>query len=111
MKAKAFTLVETILVLVIIGILAGVLIQSYLTVSKIAFKVEQEKNLSEEALMITQMFQSIAETATIDYDRYRKEGINLSGSRGFTNILYLTGGQRTGTSISSSPSEGCLPLE
>lgn len=70
MIKKAFTLVETMIVLVIIGILAVVLTQSYLTISKIAFTIEQEKNLSEEALMLTQMIQSITEDATIDYEKY-----------------------------------------
>ncbi|MDR2191199.1 MAG: prepilin-type N-terminal cleavage/methylation domain-containing protein [Candidatus Peribacteria bacterium] len=99
---KAFTLVETLIVIIIIGILAAVLIESYLTITKIAFKIEQEKNLSEEALMITQIFQSIADTATIDYEKYTENNINLSGENGFVNTLYLTGGQRTGASIYST---------
>lgn len=105
MKTKAFTLIETMIVLVIIGVLATVLIQSYMTISKVAFTVEQEKNLTEESLLLTQMINSIAENATIDYDKYQ----DLSEKNGYTEILYLTGGQRTWTSISS---EGeCLPLE
>jgi len=98
MKTKAFTLIETIIVLVIIGLLATVLIQSYLTISKIAFTVEQEKNLTEESLLLTQIFSSIAENATIDYEKY---GGVLKDNDGFTDTLYLTGGQRTGTSITS----------
>jgi prepilin-type N-terminal cleavage/methylation domain-containing protein len=106
---KAFTLLETLITLVIIGILAVVLTESYLTISKIAFKIEQEKNLTEEALMLTQIFQSITEEATIDYERYNG---SLASTSGFTDILYLTGGQRTGTEIYSVPKgEGCLPLE
>ena len=106
MKTKAFTLVETIIVLVIVGLLATVLIQSYLTISKIAFMVEQEKNLTEESLLLTQMLNSIAESSTIDYERY---GSSLAEIHGFTGTLYLTGGQRAGTSIVSSGE--CLPLE
>ncbi|MDR0369692.1 MAG: type II secretion system GspH family protein [Candidatus Peribacteria bacterium] len=109
MKTKAFTLIETMIVLVIIGILATVLLQSYMTITKIAFTVEQEKNLSEESLLLTQMIQSITDTATIDYERYKNEGPNLKSTNGYTEILYLTGGQRTGTSISFSGE--CLPLE
>jgi prepilin-type N-terminal cleavage/methylation domain-containing protein len=71
---KAFTLAETLIVIIIVGILAAVLIESYMTITKIAFKIEQEKNLSEEALMITQIFQSLADTATIDYERYGTDG-------------------------------------
>ena len=48
--------------------------------------------------MLTQIFQSISETATIDYDKYS----DLSETNGFTDILYLTGGQWTGASIFSS---------
>jgi prepilin-type N-terminal cleavage/methylation domain-containing protein len=99
MIKKAFTLVETIIVLVIIGLLAVVLTQAYLTISKIAFVIEQEKTLSEEALMLTQVLQSLTEEATIDYDTYHS---TLASTNGFTETLYLTGGQRTGTSIFSS---------
>ncbi|MDR2540493.1 MAG: type II secretion system GspH family protein [Candidatus Peribacteria bacterium] len=106
MIKKAFTLVETMIVLVIIGILAVVLTQSYLTISKIAFTIEQEKNLSEEALMLTQMIQSITEDATIDYTKYNS---TLTNTKGFTNTLYLTGELRSGTTISTTGN--CLDLE
>jgi hypothetical protein len=33
-------------------------------------KVEQEKNLSEESLILTQIFQAISDEATIDYEQY-----------------------------------------
>jgi hypothetical protein len=56
--------------MVIIGILAVVLTESYLTISRVALRVEQEKNLSEESLVLTQVFQAISDEATIDYDRY-----------------------------------------
>jgi hypothetical protein len=56
--------------MVIIGILAVVLTESYLTISRVALRVEQEKNLSEESLVLTQVFQAISDEATIDYDKY-----------------------------------------
>jgi type II secretory pathway pseudopilin PulG len=59
-----------IIVIVIVGILAVVLIESYITISKTALRVEQEKNLSEESLVLTQVFQAISDEATIDYDKY-----------------------------------------
>ncbi|MDR0607781.1 MAG: type II secretion system GspH family protein [Candidatus Peribacteria bacterium] len=99
MIKQAFTLVETLITLVIIGLLAVVLTQAYLTITKVAFVIEQEKHLSEEALMLTQILQSITEEATIAYDKYAS---TLSASHGFVGTLYLTGGQRTGTSIFSS---------
>jgi len=63
--------------MVIIGILAVVLTESYIRVSKVALRVEQEKNMSEESLILTQVFQAISDEAIIDYERY---GSSLSGS-------------------------------
>jgi type II secretory pathway pseudopilin PulG len=67
-------------VIVIIGILAVVLIEAYLTISKTALRIEQEKNLSEESLVLTQIFQAISDEATIDYAMYKEEGIDLQDS-------------------------------
>ena len=67
-----------IIVIVIVGILAVVLIESYITISKTALRVEQEKNLSEESLVLTQVFQAISDEATIDYDAYSENKINLA---------------------------------
>jgi hypothetical protein len=57
--------------------LAVVLTESYLTISRTALRVEQQKNLSEESLVLTQIFQAISDEATIDYDKYNNEGIDL----------------------------------
>jgi type II secretory pathway pseudopilin PulG len=59
-----------LIVMVIVGILAVVLTESYITISKMALKIEQEKNISEESLVLTQIFQSISDEATIDYEKY-----------------------------------------
>jgi type II secretory pathway pseudopilin PulG len=64
--------------MVIIGILAVVLTESYLTISRVALRVEQEKNLSEESLVLTQIFQAISDEATIDYDKYTYEDLKKS---------------------------------
>ena len=77
-KLKGFTLLEMLIVMVIIGILAVVLTEAYITISKVALRVEQEKNLSEESLILTQTFQAISDEATIDYDAYIENEINLS---------------------------------
>lgn len=107
---KWFTLLEMIIVMVIIGILAVVLSESYITISKIALKVEQEKNISEESLVLTQVFQAISDEATIDYEAYSlDEGINLNESTWFVDILYLTWWQRSWTSIYTTGE--CLDLE
>ena len=46
-KVKWFTLLEMIIVITIMWILSVVLVESYITISKTALRVEQEKNLSE----------------------------------------------------------------
>ena len=103
---KWFTLIEMLIVIVIVWILAVVLTESYITISRTALKIEQEKNISEESLVLTQIFQSIADEATIDYDKYDH---SLDASDWFTGVLYLTGWQWTWTSIYSSW-ENCLDL-
>ena len=108
---KWFTLIEMLIVMVIIWILAVVLTESYITISRTALKIEQEKNLSEESLILTQVFQSIADEATIDYKRYEDEEIDLSELGWFTNILYLTWGQWSWTSIYTTWWDNCLELD
>lgn len=105
---KWFTLIEMLIVIVIIWILAVVLTESYITISKTALKIEQEKNISEESLVLTQIFQSISDESTIDYERYRNENINLKSSWWLTDVLYLTWDIWSGTKISTS--WDCLDL-
>ena len=110
-KLKWFTLIEMLIVMFIIGILAVVLTESYITISKVALRVEQEKNISEESLILTQVFQAISDEATIDYDAYNEDNDqDLKKTSWFTNILYLTWGQWSGTSIYTKW-ESCLELE
>lgn len=106
-KLKWFTLIEMIIVMVIIWILAVVLSESYLTISRVALRVEQEKNLSEESLVLTQIFQAIADEATIDYDKYSSE--NLTSTEWFTEKLYLTWEVWSWTSIYTE--WNCLELD
>ncbi len=103
---KWFTLLETMIVLIIVGILAVVLTESYTTISRTALKIEQEKNISEESLILTQVFQAISDEATIDYEKYENE---LTETNWFTDILYLTWGQWSWTSIYTTW-DGCLEL-
>lgn len=96
-----------LIVIVIVWILAVVLIESYLTISKTALRIEQEKNISEESLILTQIFQAISDEATIDYERY---GSTLKDSKWFTWMLYLTWWQWSWTSIYTT-GENCLDLD
>ena len=110
-RLKWFTLVEMLIVMVIIGILAVVLTECYITVSKVALRVEQEKNLSEESLILTQVFQAISDEATIDYEAYSGDNTqDLGWKSWFTNILYLTWWQWSWTSIYTTWGS-CLELE
>ena len=108
---KWFTLLEMMIVMVIIWILAVVLTESYTTISRTALKIEQEKNLSEESLILTQVFQAISDEATIDYDAYSGNGIILSTTSWFTDILYLTWWQWSWTSIYTTGGNNCLDLD
>ncbi len=107
---KWFTLLEMMIVMVIVWILAVVLTESYTTISRTALKIEQEKNLSEESLILTQIFQAISDEATIDYDAYSGNSINLSTTSWFTDILYLTWWQWSWTSIYTTGND-CLELD
>jgi len=108
---KWFTLIEMLIVIVIIWILAVVLTESYITISRIALRVEQEKNISEESLILTQVFQSISDEATIDYDMYKIHNIDLQKVGWFVDTLYLTGWQWSWSSIYTTGWDNCLDLD
>ena len=103
---KWFTLLEMMIVIVIVWILAVVLTESYITISRTALRIEQEKNISEESLVLTQIFQSVADEATIDYEKYWSK---LQDSNWFTWTLYLTWWQWSWTSIYTTGD--CLDLD
>ena len=103
---KWFTLLEMMIVIVIVWILAVVLTESYITISRTALRIKQEKNISEESLVLTQIFQSVADEATIDYEKYWSK---LQNSNWFTWTLYLTWWQWSWTSIYTTGD--CLDLD
>lgn len=109
---KWFTLIEMLIVIIIIWILAVVLTESYITISKTALRIEQEKNLSEESLILTQVFQAIFDEATIDYDAYNMDNQHkLNYNSWFTDILYLTWWQWSWASIYTTWWDSCLDLD
>jgi len=87
---KAFTLVEIIIVIVIFALLSGAILRTYTTITKIAFRIEQDKELAKEVLILSQVLHNIAEEATIDYEKYQVKGIDLKQEKGITDTLYLT---------------------
>lgn len=98
MKKSAFTLVEILIVVVLFGLLSGIILKTYTTITKVAFRMEQDKELAKETLVLSQVLQNIVAEATIDYSQYR----DLKNTNGITDTLYLTGGQRTGTQLFST---------
>mgnify|MGYP001685364818 FL=1 len=98
MKKSAFTLVEILIVVILFGLLSGIILKTYTTITKVAFRIEQDKELAKETLVLSQVLQNIAAEATIDYSQYH----DLKNTNGITDTLYLTGGQRTGTQLFST---------
>ena len=110
-KLKWFTLVEMLIVMIIIWILAVVLTESYINISKTALRIEQEKNISEESLILTQIFQSIADETTIDYSKYNVD--DLKSNNWYVDTLFLIWWDWESYSISTEAEDGqeCLELE
>jgi type II secretory pathway pseudopilin PulG len=90
--SKWFTLIETLIVVVIIWILAVILMKTYTFVSEISFRIQQEKNVTQETLFLSQIIQNLSDKNSIDYDKYWSVWWNwyLISKSGFTNILYLS---------------------
>lgn len=78
---------ELLIVMVIVGILSVILFKTFNTVSQLAFRIEQEKNVSNEILHVAQVLQNYADRNTIDYEQYS----GLQESKGVTDVLYLSG--------------------
>jgi prepilin-type N-terminal cleavage/methylation domain-containing protein len=86
-RAKAFTLIELIISLVIVALLAWVIFETYRTILDITLRVENEKIVANEMLFAHQVIQSLVDNYTIDFARYNY----VIPNNGVTNILYLTG--------------------
>ena len=90
MKSKRwFTLLELIIVMAILGILFVLLLRTYNRISTMVFRVQQEKEVAQEVLQISQIIQNFSDRNTIDYEKYWS-GV-LKDSQWITDILYLTG--------------------
>jgi Tfp pilus assembly protein PilE len=70
MNNKWFTLIELLITIVIIWLLFVVLFRAYTTISQVTFRVQQEKNIQQEMIRITQTIQNIADTHSIDFNSY-----------------------------------------
>lgn len=87
---KAFTLIELLIVMVILGILTLVLFSAYNKISEISFRVEQERKVNEELLFLSEVLQNFANRNSIDFDKYIAEDISLTNSNWFTDKLFLS---------------------
>lgn len=95
MKKKAFTLIEILIVLFIVGMLIGIMFKVYTTVAQIAFRVEQQKNVNQELLFMSEILQNFSNRNKIDYSKYGDDRSvdsrnNLVVNNGYTNVLYMT---------------------
>jgi len=56
--------------MVILGILFVMLLNTYNRISTMVFRVQQEKEVSQEILQTSQIIQNFSDRNTIDYSKY-----------------------------------------
>lgn len=69
--------------------LAGIIIKTYTTISQVSFRLQQEKEIAKEALVLSQVLDNLAQSTTIDYKRYKSS--DLVSNNGIVESLYLKG--------------------
>lgn len=84
---KAFTLLELLIVICILSLLVFVLFKAYNTVSEVSFRVEQQRKVNEEVLLLSEIVQNFANRNSIDFEKY---DISLNDNKWFTGTLYLS---------------------
>ena len=86
---KAFTLIELLIVICILGILTFVLFSAYKKVSEISFRIEQQRKINEELLLMSEILQNFANRNSIDFGKYVGDE-SLINQEGFSYNLYLS---------------------
>ena len=81
--------------------LAGIIMKTYTTISQVSFRIQQEKEIAKEALVLSQVLDNLAQSTTIDYEKYQSS--DLVANNGIVDTLYLSGDARK-YQISSSDS-------
>ena len=89
MKKNWFTLAEILIVVILFWMLAGIIMKTYTTISQVSFRIQQEKEIAKEALVLSQVLDNLAQSTTIDYDQYKSS--DLVTNNGIVNTLYLSG--------------------
>ncbi|MBS8122494.1 type II secretion system protein [Candidatus Vampirococcus lugosii] len=84
---KGFTLIEIMISVVILGLLIVIIFSVYNTVAELSIRIENEKNLSNELLFVSQNIQGFADSLSLDFSKYS----DLDTTKGFTGSLYFTG--------------------
>lgn len=100
MKNKAFTLVEILIVVWLFWLLSGIILQTYTTISRISYRIQQEKEIAKEALVLTQVLENLAQTTTIDYSKYSYSDLQSSG--GMVSELHLKDENNQGITINTT---------
>lgn len=93
MKTKRWmTLLELVIVMAILGILFVLLLRTYNRISTMVFRVQQEKEVAQEILQISQTVQNLSDRNSIDYTKYTTESswTNLVENMWITDVLYLS---------------------
>ena len=75
--------------------------KTYTTISQVSFRIQQEKEIAKEALVLSQVLDNLAQSTTIDYEKYQSS--DLVANNGIVDTLYLSGDARK-YQISSSDS-------
>ena len=100
MKNKAFTLVEILIVVWLFWLLSGIILQTYTTISRISYRIQQEKEIAKEALVLTQVLENLAQTTTINDSKYSYSDLQTSG--GIVSELYLKDEKNQGITINTT---------
>ena len=90
-KKNWFTLAEILIVVILFWMLAGIIIKTYTTISQVSFRLQQEKEIAKEALVLSQVLDNLAQSTTIDYDQYKSSDLDLVATNGIVDTLYLSG--------------------
>ena len=65
--------------------------KTYTTISQVSFRIQQEKEIAKEALVLSQVLDNLAQSTTIDYEKYQSSHLDLVANTGVVDTLYLSG--------------------